>query len=339
MSQSRNRPAGAGSGVAAGDPSRNRTRLAASPAVAPTYEIYGLRVRSEVRLSAAERRVVTPDLEIIQGARRPVPQGPPGGDLLAQLAHPGGGYTLARSGETYTLRFHGLCEFRFDVQRRRGEVDADPAAKPEMITLLLAGNGISSYLSARGEPPLHASAVEIAGGALAFAGAGGAGKSTLAALMCAHGARLITDDVLRVSRGPEIRCYYGSGELRLRENAASIAEGIAGGRRSRTVDHRIALSFDRPPEPAPLLRAVVLPRPSRSAAGLQVERLPRAGALLALARVPRIPIFHDRNTLAALFRVCHAVAENVPVFEAVVPWGPPFAPGIAAALLAQIGCA
>ena len=50
----------------------------------------------------------------------------------------------------------------------------------------------------RGMHVLHASAVALAGRAVAFMGRSGVGKTTLAGRIVAHGARLMTDDVLAV---------------------------------------------------------------------------------------------------------------------------------------------
>ena len=50
----------------------------------------------------------------------------------------------------------------------------------------------------RGTHVLHASAVALAGRAVAFMGRSGVGKTTLAGRIVAHGARLMTDDVLAV---------------------------------------------------------------------------------------------------------------------------------------------
>ena len=57
---------------------------------------------------------------------------------------------------------------------------------PAVVVLVLAW---------RGAVPLHGSAVEIAGHGVLLLGRGGAGKSTLAACLIEHGARLISDDL------------------------------------------------------------------------------------------------------------------------------------------------
>jgi hypothetical protein len=51
--------------------------------------------------------------------------------------------------------------------------------------------------------PLHGSAVVVNGQAYAFVGESGAGKSTLAAAFLSRGYRLLSDDVIAVSRGAD----------------------------------------------------------------------------------------------------------------------------------------
>jgi len=63
---------------------------------------------------------------------------------------------------------------------------------------------------------LHASAVEIAGRAVAFLGTSGVGKTTLAARIAAHGARLVTDDVLALDVAKDaVRAHRGAAIARI----------------------------------------------------------------------------------------------------------------------------
>jgi hypothetical protein len=68
----------------------------------------------------------------------------------------------------------------------------------------------------QGRELLHASAVEVAGRAIAFFGGSGVGKTTLAARLVARGARLLTDDVLAVDMvGRATRAHRGGITLRI----------------------------------------------------------------------------------------------------------------------------
>lgn len=63
------------------------------------------------------------------------------------------------------------------------------------------GPSLAVLLQQRGRLVLHASAVAVAEGAVAFVGERGVGKSTTAAVMCARGHRLVADDVTAIEIG------------------------------------------------------------------------------------------------------------------------------------------
>ena len=104
----------------------------------------------------------------------------------------GRGYTLTDTGIGYALSFHQTCEFWIDYDLRSVRVHLFADVHPDMAALFFVGNVIAWLLTLAGECVLHASAIEIGNSAIAFAGGSGMGKSTLAALLCANGARFIT---------------------------------------------------------------------------------------------------------------------------------------------------
>lgn len=69
-----------------------------------------------------------------------------------------------------------------------------PVDAPDIRAFLL-GTVLAVLCFKRGTLPLHASAVEIAGGAVLLAGNSGLGKSSLAAELHRRGARLLSDDL------------------------------------------------------------------------------------------------------------------------------------------------
>jgi len=107
-------------------------------------------------------------------------------------------YTLVESTAGYHLRCHGVCDRTTSHGLDESVCFPDPAADPGLLPVIISGTMISVVLALGGHLVLHASAVDIGGVALAFVGQSGMGKSTLATIMCVAGARLITDDVLRV---------------------------------------------------------------------------------------------------------------------------------------------
>ena len=82
-------------------------------------------------------------------------------------------------------------------------VDAPRRASDEMLAAWVCGPATVAILYQRGLTPLHASAVELDGGLVAFLAPSGTGKSSLAAAQVMGGARLVTDDILAITISEE----------------------------------------------------------------------------------------------------------------------------------------
>lgn len=305
------------------------------------YRAHGLHLESELDLPLppAPARHLEPDLRLRLGPAEPVPDGDPPGELLARLAEPGGlvRYVLARDGDRAVLRYPGLCEFRGDAHLRDVTVHLAPGRDPGLAAVLAAGALLAVHLRLSGQLVLHASAVRVGDAAVALAGASGMGKSTLATLLCADGHRLVVDDVLRADIGDgAVTVYPGSTETRLRDGARPLASSLAAAGRA-TPDGRLAI---RPAAHTggPLrLAACVVPQPRRDRPEVEVDLLPVPQALMLLARFPRLPGWVGPAGLAAEFQQLADLVERVPVYQARVPWGPPFRSGIAAEVLSALG--
>lgn len=77
-------------------------------------------------------------------------------------------------------------------------VDPIPGVTDEALRAYLLGSALGVLLQQRGWLALHASAVAIGGGAVAFLAGSGGGKSSLAAALHARGHPLVADDVIAV---------------------------------------------------------------------------------------------------------------------------------------------
>jgi len=68
-----------------------------------------------------------------------------------------------------------------------------------------------------------------------------------------------------------------------------------------------------------------------------VRRLPGGQALRRMIQFPRIVGWSEPVSTAHEFQTLADLVERVPVFEATVPWGPPFRSEVLAGLLEAVG--
>jgi hypothetical protein len=182
-----------------------------------SYTAYGLCLRSDVRLpelrEAPPARAMTdaPEVSVIRGAvdrARPASADPASRVWatadLAFLEYPGAGAYLVRGGR---------------------QIIIDPAANadPGVVRLFLLGPVLALLLHQRKHLVLHASAVCMGGGAVAFVADKGMGKSTLAACLHARGNALVADDVVAIdtsSAAPMV--HPGFPQLKLFPESAAL---------------------------------------------------------------------------------------------------------------------
>jgi hypothetical protein len=297
------------------------------------YAAYGLHIASDVPLPLPEAVAVrAPDLVLRRGADRPVPPERPPGTRLAEIGRPDHTifYTLARDGDATVLRYPALCDFVGDTRFARVTAHLHPGADEGLLPVLIAGAVLAVHLTLHHHLVLHASAVRVGDRAVAFVGSSGMGKSTLAAALCDLGHGLVSDDLLRVDGG---MVHPGGTESRLRENARTLAADTSTGTSYETADGRLALRPRTLATDVLPLAACVIPRPSREVTTVTAHRLGGVHALLRLSRYPRVLGWSDTHSMAAAFQALGDLVEHVPVFEATIPWGPPFADGVLAGLL------
>jgi hypothetical protein len=302
-----------------------------------TYRAHGLLITCDVPLPLPGAGPGgEPDLVLRRGPDRPVPHERPPGERIAEVGRPDHTifYTLGRDGSRAVLRYPGLCDFDGDRGLSRVTAHLHPGADAGLLPVLISGALLAVHLTLRHELVLHASAVRAGDRAIAFVGSSGMGKSTLAAALCDHGCDLVSDDLLRVDQGV---VHPGGTENRLRESARELAAAAPPDAVHETADGRLAL---RPRAlvtgPVPLA-ACVVPRPSRSVTEVTARRLGPAAALLRLSRYPRVLGWADGPSQASAFQGLADLVAEVPVFEAAIPWGLPFAPGVLDDLLAAVG--
>ncbi|MFC7494565.1 MULTISPECIES: hypothetical protein [unclassified Nocardioides] len=305
--------------------------------------LYGLNVRSQVPLY--QHRLLAPsdpvDLDIVLGARRGATEAPPPGRILLDLQVDRQLYTGSVAEDAYHLRFYNACDIEIDRDLHRAVVHPVGATDEALLSVIVGGTLLAFLLALRGETVLHASAVQIGDVALGFVGASGMGKSTTATLMCADGARLITDDLLRLdlSQTPPT-CSLGATELRLRKAAGDLAGRFDRQPTQRvTGDERDALGVSVADTEDLPLAGLVVPAPDHSgqSARASVHRLGTKEAFLMLSRFPRLLGWQDGLLLGQQFQQLGDVVEAVPLYVARLPWGPPFADDLAADVRRAVG--
>ncbi len=127
------------------------------------------------------------------------------------------------AGDLYRFQFSDGADFLVDSEGRRIWARWREPKTLEGVSIQLLSIILGFVLRLRGQISLHASAVVIAGRAVALAGPGGTGKSTTAAAFAQRGHRVLTDDttVLKQVAGdfyiqpdrPELRLWPESSAM------------------------------------------------------------------------------------------------------------------------------
>lgn len=137
-----------------------------------------------------------------------------------------------RQGTHFLLRFPGIADFQ--VSQYGLDVTCTPALGVSDATVqhLYLNQILPLAYHAQGGLALHGSAVAIGGMALAFIGASGQGKSTLAASFASHGQPFLTDDCLMIAQRdgayavvpshPSIRLWGDSEEQLMPAGAVTV---------------------------------------------------------------------------------------------------------------------
>jgi hypothetical protein len=137
-------------------------------------------------------------------------------------------FTADRSSEQY--RFWGEDFGRYLVSVDGGTVACERgAAGREQHERFVLAHALPVAAILRGYEVLHVSAVSGNGGAAAFAGASGAGKTRLASRLVARGASFLTDDVLAVeAAGDHVLAHPGPAFMAIRPDDTAMLAEIGG---------------------------------------------------------------------------------------------------------------
>ncbi len=209
------------------------------------YRLYGLRVRSVLSLPAKPIEVQgVPDVFITFSELSLGSEPPEAEEVLAKyFLDKQVVYTLSRlkNGE-YWLEFSERVTLRISRDLRQVRVILQKNVSLSWVSHLLVGVVPAVVLTLSGEWLLHASAVAFPQGVVAMVGETATGKTTLAALLCRLGARLVTDDLLRLHKDSLVpTCEPGPGWLRLRLDVLEVISFPQDWVRQPGPDHRVLL--------------------------------------------------------------------------------------------------
>jgi hypothetical protein len=198
------------------------------------YALYGLRFRSTKPLTL---KPVAPspqdEADCIVTWANPGDAAPePDGPVVAGLpcdgpCHNGAMVFLVSRGPGGTwFWYDALGTIHVHADGRRADVYPQVGFDERALQLVVVGQIATFVLHTLGYPSLHASAIVMPRGAVAFLGPSGQGKSTAAACFLRRGATLLTDDVLPLrDEAGEIRGVPSFPLMKISTTAAEVALG------------------------------------------------------------------------------------------------------------------
>lgn len=225
-----------------------------------------------------------------------------------------------RSGSGYLLKFPELAEFY--VSGGGASVIAYPVLDTSVSTIehLYLNQVLPLALSHQGKLVFHASAVEIADGAIAFMGVSGRGKSTLAASFAGSGFRFLTDDGLLLEKSvdcylaqpshPSIRLWDDS-RLALVHAAATLAPPVQYTPKARILSNEM-LPFCN--EARRLRRVYFLG--DGNASEVSIKRMKQSEALIELVNHSFLLDIDARDVIASHFDELTQLVE-MPIYHRV----------------------
>ncbi len=225
------------------------------------------------------------------------------------------GAVFYRTEAGFYLRFPGLADFEISADGRSVRCFPAPHVDDTTPEHLYLNQVLPMVFSNAGKFVFHASAVELGGGAVAFAAESGRGKSTLAAYFVAKGHRLLTDDALFLEPSgdsfdvfpshPSIRLFADSGKM-LTDRQAAKAPPLHFTSKTRFLAGE---TFGHCLEPR-TLRTIYFLGDGRSP-GVEFRRLSVAEVLMELVRNSFILDVEDRATMRLHFdRLTEVAGKN-----------------------------
>jgi hypothetical protein len=260
----------------------------------------------------------------------------PGGEVWA---------SFGKLDEGFLIRFSELAQFVIRDQGR--EILCCPEGDTPVETLqhLLFNQVLPLVINLKGGEALHASSVLVPGGAIAFTGATGLGKSTVSGSFVSAGFSLLSDDCLALQEKEEmVFAFPGHPGLRLWEDSAEAL--FRAGGTSRVVAHytskryvdveRVDETFCLEPKPLQRLYIISGPPESEAETDIAIGRMSLTESFMALVRCAVRLDITDRDMLTRQFRFLERVVSKVPVRKLTYPRDFNFLPAVREAVLKDL---
>ncbi len=313
-----------------------------SAAATHDYIMYGLRLRSHLKLTLEEAPAgEVADLELAPGEpdwfEHTVAAVALDSDWINIHELPGGW--------SY-VRYEGLFDFLISAAGDRIFYRLLAEVPLESFQTYALGRIFSFALVKQGYEPLHAATVVVEGQAVAFMGASTFGKSSLAACFVTSGYPLLTDDVLRVeeSHGHYV-AFPGPPRLKLLPRVArlylgDVAAGTPINTRNLNAPKRVyslrAAQVCGKPVPLAAIYVVTGPRNVFRRQRIHIKSLPPVESLVKILTFTHNHELTGPARLARQFDAARQLIAKVPVRSLSYPRVLSSLPEVKAAILADL---
>jgi len=234
------------------------------------------------------------------------------GDVIAQFH---------RIPDGFLLRFIGRADFTVDFATETITCFPVPGASAAMIAALRHNQVAPLLLNHSGKLVLHAAAVVSNGQALAFCGASGRGKSTLAANFARRDHPFLTDDGLHLEpNGDGYLAFPSMDSVRLRIDSESALFARPPSDQTHALEKSLlpaGLTMPHQSSPVPLRALYFLGE--GTANRVEFSRLAPGDALLQLIRHAFMLDVDDRARVRANFERLADLSESIPTFTLDYP--------------------
>ena len=260
----------------------------------------------------------------------------PGGELWLSIARVNRGYLLC---------FNELADFFVSKHGKEIFCMPKPGIPKETIQHLLLDQVIPLVINLKGGEALHASAVLLPQGVIAFAGLTGSGKSTVAGSFLQAGYPLISDDCLPlIEQNQDIYAIPAYPGLRLRDDSLEYLFGNNGNHKSvahYTSKKRLCIkergeAFCEGPQLLKRLYIIADLAETEGETEVMIEGFSPKDSFMALVKCTFRLDITDQKMLERQFHFLKRVVSKVPVQQLTFPHNLKLLPAVYEAIVADL---